>query len=279
LRRSTLLTVCCLLATSFCASGVRAQMDPTRVYGVEDSAVPTPPTRVPLGHQDASALQELIDYLKAVNISQWQGLKATGSFTAAAPADASPDQASLVIAQGQMFRLDVTASTGIRSTRIADSHGETIDGLGHSWALPRATAKLGLVFFPRLLSSSFPTPRTSLIDQGQVQIQGRTFHRITVSEPLDENQTASTDPTRVSVIDLYFDSTTHLLVKSAAAVHLDSADRARYIEVLTYDDYRSVQNGLFAFRFHQSINGQPQWTLQLSDITLAPNTNTSDFYF
>jgi hypothetical protein len=64
-------------------------MDPTRVYGVEDSAVPTPPTRVPLGHQDASALQELIDYLKAVNMSQWQGLKATGSFTAAAPTDAN----------------------------------------------------------------------------------------------------------------------------------------------------------------------------------------------
>jgi hypothetical protein len=163
--------------------------------------------------------------------------------------------------------------------RIADTYGKTMDPSGKSWGLPQATAKLGLFFFPRLLVTAFPGPKTSLIDQGDVQIEGRTLHRITVAEPLVQTQQTVTAPSRLSVVDLYFDKSTHLLIKSAADIQLDSADRSRYVEVLTYDDYRKVQSGLVAFRFHQSLNGQPQWTLQLSDVNLTPDTNTADFYF
>jgi hypothetical protein len=117
------------------------------------------------------------------------------------------------------------------------------------------------------------------LDRGHVQIGGRNLHRITVGEPIADNQQANADPSRTTLVDLYFDTASHLLVKSVAAIQLDSADRARYIQVLTYDDYRKAQNSLIAFRFHQSLNGQSAWTLQLSKIELTPDTNTSDFYF
>jgi hypothetical protein len=225
------------------------------------------------------ALQELIDYLKAVNLAAWQGLKGSGSFTTSAKNADGPDQATLTISQGDKYRLDIHTTNGVRSTRIAGGYGRTMDPGAKGWTLPQGTAELGLFFFPRLLFATFPTPRTSLIDQGQVQIEGRALHRITVGEPLVENQQLNADSTRTSVVDLYFDKTSHLLIKSAAAIQLDSADRARYIQVLTYDDYQKVQDGLIAFRFHQSLNGQPQWTLQLSSVDLTPDANTSDFYF
>jgi hypothetical protein len=260
-------------------SGAQAQLDQTRVYGPEDSDVPTPAVRAPLGQQDAGALQELIDYVRAVNLGAWQGLRGTGSFANSGAANTSQDEATLTISQGDRFRLDVRTTEGIRSTRIADTYGKTMDPSGKSWGLPLATAKLGLFFFPRLLVAAFPASKTSLIDQGNVQIEGRTLHRITVAEPLIQTQQMVTTPSRLSVVDLYFDTSTHLLIKSAANIQLDSADRSRYIQVLTYQDYRKVQSGLVAFRFHQSLNGQPQWTLQLSDVNLAPDSNTSDFYF
>jgi hypothetical protein len=255
-----------------------AQTDSTRIYGPEDSGIPTPAIRIPMGQQDVGALQELLDYLKAVNVGPWQGLKGAGTFAGSATDPTNADQASLAISQGDRFRLDVHTPNGVRTTRIAGSYGKTVDSHG-SWPLPRATARLGLVFFPQLLTATFPTPRTSLVDRGEITIEGRTLHRITVEEPLTESQPTTNDSSRVSVVDLYFDTTSHLLFKSAAAIQLDSADRARYIDVLTYEDYRKVDNSLIAFRFHQSLNGQPQWTLQLSSATLTPDTNAADFYF
>jgi hypothetical protein len=261
------------------ANPAKSQNDLTRVFGAEDAEIPTPAIRATLGQQDTGALQELIDYLKAVNLVSWNGFSGSGTFVAPATDGGNGDQASVSVVQGDQFRLDVHTQTGIERTRIADTYGVTMDASGRRWPIPRATAKTGLFYFPRLLTSSFPTPTTRLIDQGQVQVAGQLLHRITVCEPLTNTQQTDTDPTRLSLVDLYFDTTSHLLIKSAASIQLDSADRARYVQVITYGDYRAVQSGLIPFQIHQSLNGQAQWTLQLSDATLTVDTNSSDFYF
>jgi hypothetical protein len=68
-------------------------------------------------------------------------------------------------------------------------------------------------------------------------------------------------------------------MKSAAQVQVSSEDRSRYVEVVTYSDYRSVGTSMIPFKIHQSLNGQPQWTLQLTSVELSPDNTDSDFYF
>lgn len=272
--RSFLLTTmfACLFGSSLIA---HAQKDFTRIYGAEDQSVPMPAFTGSLGQKDAAALQELIDYLKAVNIGAWKGLQATGTMTDSSGAN---NQATLTVLNSDQFRLDVQTSKGERSTRISGSFGKTLEVDGRSFYTPPATAKAGLLAFPRLLDSTFPNSATSLVDRGQVQIDGRSLHRITIEEPAFPGN-AVTDQRNVSVTDLYFDASTHLLIKSAGAVQLDSADRQRYLVVVTYGDYQKVQGGLLPHQYSQSLNGQRQWTLQLNAANLQPSVDSTYFQF
>lgn len=257
-------------------AAMHAQRDFTRIYGSEDQSIPVPAFTGSLGQKDSAALQELIDYLKAVNISEWKGLKASGTISHDAGAG---EQATLAISGGSRFRLNVQTPKGERSTRIGGSYGKTLAIDGKFFTMPAATAKAGLVAFPRLLEAAFPDSTTSLIDRGQIQLDSRILHRLTVEESAFPSSPGAAQQQNISVVDLYFDSFTHLLVKSASAIQLDSADRQRYLVVVTYDDYQKVQDSLIPFRYSQSMNGQAQWTLQLTNADLQPSFDPSYFQF
>ncbi|HLH37143.1 MAG TPA: hypothetical protein VKX41_20895 [Alloacidobacterium sp.] len=252
-----------------------AQRDLTRIYGPEDQTVPMPTFGGTLGQKDTAALQELIDYVKAVNITAWRGLQASGTLT---DGSGSTSQATLTILNGDQFRLDVETPTGQRSTRISGSYGKTLEVDGKSFPIPPATAKAGLFAFPRLLVSNFPNSNTSFIDRGQISVDGKLLHRITVEESAFPAEVVL-DQQGINVTDLYFDPTTHLLLKSAAAVQLDTADRQRYLIVVTYGDYQKVQDSLVPLVYSQTLNGQPQWTLHLNSPNLQPAVETSYFQF
>lgn len=262
----------CLLGSVTPAQG---QRDFTRIYGAQDQEIPTPAFTGTLGQKDAAALQELIDYVKAVNITTWKGLQASGILT---DAFGNASHASLAIQNGDHFRLDVETPKGQRSTRISGSYGKTLEANGKSFFMPPETARTGLFAFPQLLDSTFPRPNTSFIDRGQIQIGGELLHRITVEEPVFSDE-AVIDHSSISVTDLYFDSSTHLLLKSASSVQLESQDRERYLTVITYGDYQKVQDSLILFQFSQTLNGQSQWTLQLNQPNLQPSVDTSYFQF
>jgi len=263
-----------ILGTVFLlGAAANAQMDFTRIYGTEDRAVPMPALVGSLGQKDATALQELVDYIKAVNITSWQGMQASGTLT---DGSGNPDPATLTILNGDHFRLDVQTPNGQRSIRISGSYGKRLEADGKSYFMPAATAKAGLLAFPRLLASTFPSATASFIDQGQVQINGALLHRITVEESAFPGETAARD---VNVTDLYFDPSTHLLLKSASAVQLDPADRERYLIVIAYSDYQYVGGSLIPFTYSQSLNGQQQWTLQLNQPNLQPPVDASYFQF
>ncbi|MGB6304587.1 MAG: hypothetical protein WBF45_12635, partial [Acidobacteriaceae bacterium] len=153
------------------------------------------------------------------------------------------DQATLTSVNGDRFRLDVQTPTGERSTRISGSDGKTLEVDGKSFFMPPATAKAGLLAFPKLLLTTFPPSNTSFIDRGLIQIGGQSMHRITLEEPIFSGQTNAVRQ-NITVIDLYFDPSTHLLLKSASAVQLDSVDRERYLIVVSYGNYQKVQESL-----------------------------------
>lgn len=276
----TLLCLCLgVMLSALSSSALLAQagshVDLTRIYGAEDRDVPTPTFTGTLGQKDTSALQELIDYLKATNITAWQGMQASGTLTDGTGAN---DQATLTVLNGDHFRLDVETPKGKRSTRINGGYGKTLEVDGKSFFMPLATAKAGLIAFPRLLVSSFPSSDTSFIDRGQVKIDDQMLHRITVEESASTSKTA-TDQHNINVTDLYFDVSSHLLLKSVSSVQLDSSDRERYLVAVTYGNYQKVQGSLIPYSYSQNLNGQRQWSLQLNEVNLQPTVDTSYFQF
>jgi hypothetical protein len=252
-----------------------AQTDFIRIYGSEDQTIPTPAFVGSLGQKDTAALQELIDYVKAVNITAWKGMQASGTLTDGA---GNTNQATLTILDGDHFRLDVENSKGQRSTRLSGNYGEIVETDGKSFRLPPATAEAGLLAFPSLLASTFPTSNTSFIDRGQVQIEGKMLHRITLEENASSNE-ISAEQRETNVTDLYFDPASHLLLKSASAVQLDLTDPERYLIVVTYGGYQHVQGSFLPLKYDQSLNGRHQWSLQLSNPNLQPAVDTSYFQF
>lgn len=251
------------------------QTDFTRIYGADDQTIPTPAFLGALGQKDAAALQELTDYLKAVNVSTWKGLQATGMLT---DSSGGSSQATLTVLSGDHSRLDVHTPSGERSTRISGTYGKTLEVDGKGFFMPPVTAKVGLIAFPQLLVSTFPASNASLIDRGQVQIDGKLLHRITVEQAVFAG-ISSASQRNTSVIDLYFDPSTHLLLKSASSVQLVSSDSQRYLIVITYGDYQNVQGSLIPFAYSQTLNGKQQWTLQLNNTDLQPSVDTSYFQF
>ena len=252
-----------------------AQTGFTRIYGSQDTDVPIPQLVLPLGRQDAGALQELAAYRKAANITSWNGMQASGTFTNSAGVS---NPARLTILNGDHFRLDVQMEKGTRSTRISGNSGKTTEIGGKSYGLPSLTARTGLLAFPKLLLSGFPSANISLIDRGQVRIGGQACHAITAEEAasLDDSVKSSRE---IAVTDLYFDSSSHLLVESASTVQVDSRDRELYLMVTKYGDYQRIGESLIPLTYSQTLNGQPQWTLQVNSPDLQPSIDETYFRF
>lgn len=257
------------------STSANAQTDFTRIYGSEDRAVPMPTFVGTLGRKDAGAIQERLNYLKAVNVLDWKGMQASGILT---DDSGNANQATLAILNADHSRLDVQTSDGERSIRISGIYGKTLEANGKSFSMAPATAKAGLLAFPRLLVATFSSSDAALIDRGLVQIGTQSLHRLTLEESVFSSEISANNHD-INVTDLYFDPSTHLLLKSASAVQLDSADRERYLVVISYSDYQRVQDSLVPCTYRQSLNGQQQWTLQISTPDLQPSVAPSYFHF
>lgn len=271
----------CALALSMLAPA-QAQTSPqtpqpfdfTRIRGAEDADVAVPKASLQLGQKDSAALQAILDFLKATHGASWTGMQATGTFTSHGESSA----ATLTVLNGDDFRLDVNSQKGQLSIRILGNLGQIRESDGVLHRLPFATAKGGLLAFPRLMANTFPSAGASVVDRGLVAVDGNALHRVTIAEPVFPGQTA-TAPDKASTVDLYFDPATHLLAKSVASVQIDSKDRARYVQAMTYGDYRQADGILLPFSYTQTLNGQRQWQLQLTAAQLAPQVDPTYFSF
>ena len=119
-----------------------------------------------------------------------------------------------------------------------------------------------------------------------VTIKGTSLHRIAMvtkartrgNAPAEGSSSSQRSLSSV-VVDFYFDPSTNLLVKSVSVVRLPGAGTENFLRVLTYADYRQVNNVLLPFQIKESLSGEPQWVLNLSQVEFTSNTNPTVFDF
>jgi hypothetical protein len=241
-----------------------------------------PPETIPAGRQDAAALQQVQAYRQTVKANAWTDLEAKGEFTPNAPDSSGkavgPRPATLWMSGDRQFRLDVQKPAGTSSLRMSGMNEAIRHEDGRTRSADLRNALVGLFAFPRLLKSGFPGPNISLLDQGMITVGGASLHRISMGIPWPNAQsTGQTHPP--TVIDLYFDPGSNLLVKSAALVVDSSSGPARYLQVISYGDYQLSGGMTLPYLYSEQLNGQLLWTLQLNSIQLQSGLADSVFSF
>jgi len=226
---------------------------------------------------DASALDEVHAHIAAVGATTWGGMQGTGTITYGSQ-DATAYDAILSNAGGNKFRLDAQTKQGTLSIRIRQFAGKIQDSNMRISTLDPDTASTGIFPFEILRTKAFPSPATSLIDNGLVNIEGIQLHRITY-EYGSIGKNSLTHARNTAAIDFYFSPTSHLLVKSSASVLIDGTPRSHFLVVDTYSDYREVGSSMVPFRYTEIIDGQLSRTLQLTNVQLDPTLDSSYFDF
>ncbi len=257
----------------------KAQSPAPLTRSTPDGDVTIPVKTGVLGQKDPAAVAEIAAHQAAVGGGPWIGMQGVGKIVYAGNS-ATPYDATLSNLRSDEFRLDAGTSSGQTSLRIHRLIGKTQASDGTMAALPPETSLSGLFPFEiaRMDMSSAAASHISLLDHGIAAIGNSSFHRITVESPsLGHNPRTGAQQTHV--VDLYFDPATHLLVKSVAYDSLSNSRKVNFLFVVTYGDYRSVGNALVPFRFAETMEGDPYWTLQLSTVTLTPTLTSKDFEF
>ncbi|NYF81313.1 hypothetical protein [Granulicella arctica] len=269
----------CLVAVILnCFSGY-GQSQTIGFSGPSNNTIVMPSTTGASGRVDAGALEELTEHLQAVGGGNWSGMQGKGSITYPS-ANTGPFTATLSILRGDHFRLDVETPDGMRSSRIRGLYGAIKDSAAEAkQILPLETAIVGLVQF-QWLRLPFPHfPSASLIDQGSCEIEGVQLHRITMEWPQAQASLSANVAHSGSVIDFYFDPTSHLLMKSATVARINGVGNQDFLRVISYSDYRKVNGVLLPFHYEESLGGQPQWVLQLTEASFDMTLQPSDFSF
>jgi hypothetical protein len=239
--------------------------------------IPIPIMSGVLGQQDAVALQEIKAHIAALGAGSWLGMQGTGQIVYGSK-DSTAYTATLSILGTTGFRLDSKTATGETSTRIYGRYGTIQEADGRKYPLPSNTAISGIVQFPQLRLVGFPASGESLIDRGLVTVDGASLHRVTVECSASTRNQGAVQGSMVAT-DFYFDPATHLLLKSVNKIRLSGTGNSDFLRVVAYEDYRQVSGGMIPFRYVQTLDGNKQWTLQLSDVQLNPALIPTYFAF
>jgi len=235
---------------------------------------PAPSATGVLGEKDAGAFAEIKASLLASSAAAWQSLEGRGTITFP---DGAAHPASLYLAGSRSSRLDIEMASGVRSLRISGLVGKSQDEAGNQGALTPATSSAGVVAFPRIWTDALASTNVSLYDHKIYSGTGENLHRITIEHALDTEVNNSLGK-KTAVTDLYFDPDSHLLLFSVDSLPFTGM-RSPLIRVTTYSNRQSFQGVSVPTTIKQTLNGQLQWTLSLSQITLNTNLPTSTFTF
>ena len=236
--------------------------------------ISTPTPTGVLGHLDPAALSEVVAHRTAVGGLSWAGMQAVGQVSYGS----STTSYSVTLSNfgDRAFRLDVTTPKGISSTRIYGVMGKQQASDGTTVPITIDNCQAGLFPFELARSVYLQSPSVTLTDGGMSTIDGMTLHRVTL-ERATLGRNPVTQQRQTVVIDLYFDPSTHLLVKSRVPV--DIGRNVKLISDVTYSDYRLVGVVRITFQFNETIDGQPYRSVQLSAVTIVPTLDSTLFAF
>jgi hypothetical protein len=242
----------------------------------QEQSFPMPSATGALGKKDAGALAEIRAHLLSVSAAGWQALEATGTLTYP---DGTTHAATLYLMGSNNSRLDIEMEAGTRSLRQSGFAGRFQHENGTRGSLPPATAGAGIVAFPRIWTDAATSSRISLYDHNTSLFKGQNLHQITIEYPIDIGAASGGANGKTAVTDLYFDPNTHVLDYSVDAVTFNGPAKQTFSRETSYEDYQQFSGIKVPTTIKQYLNGQLQWTLQLSQITInaAPAANTFSF--
>ncbi len=272
--RRQLIVVVAMALCSACASV--GQNNFTRILGPYDRAIVPPPASLQ-ARKDSSALEEILAFIHKTGMNSLVDLQATGSGALPAPDDHENVGAMMMAHGADRYRLDLRTSHGTRGVRIYDTVANMEDEKGTIRSLPQQTGASSTLAFARLADANLSDARVSVLDQGFVSSDGASLHRVSVQLPIMSPGGVLSNVQTVT--DYYFDSTTHLLVKTADNIVLPDSAPATLLRVVTYGDYRTMNGVMVPFLYKQTLNGQPQWTLQFDQITVNAGIDDLAFQF
>lgn len=255
----------------------------TQIIGNADRGVVLPQSVPLVPRQDPGALTEIQAFRSAISLGPWKDMQGTGQLTSTATdssGDKSPLNSTLWIRHHHEYRLDIQKPNGTSSLRLDGSYGAAQHTDGHTKIMDARDAVSGMFAFPALMEAAFPDTSVMVIDRGMAIVGGTTLHRITVESPWPGSPVdAATGNLMSSVVDLYFNPQTHLLMKSASAVFGSESNPEPMLEVVTYGEYNAVSGMLLPHSYRQTLNGQILWTLLLNQIQLNSGLTEADFHF
>jgi len=235
---------------------------------------PIPPVTGSLGAKDANALAEVQSFVQVTGAVGWQDLVGTGTLSYQ---DGEVHAASIYLQGSARSRLDIDMGSGSRSVRLNASSGAFEDESGNLSSLLPATSRAGIVAFPRLWIDASSSPLVSLSDQGLYTGTGQSLHRITVEYQLNPGTYSAGDPTVAT--DLYFDPSTHLLLFSVDSVQFVNAQGQSFLQTMQYGAYQSFNGVSIPTSLTQTLNDQPQWAMQVTQLTLNSHPTPDTFSF
>lgn len=255
-----------------------AQNLPSRIVGQFDSDVPMPSSNgLTIGSLDALAVSELQTNSSLIDTTTWSGMQAIGTVTSSSNTDALP--VTISMSPGNQCRIDITEAGG---------HDLSVTKGGQGWHVS-ADGKVmldpPLMAITRSLALRLPTSvlqqqsNYAVRDHGLMTVSGESVRRISIETEVPAKRRWPVAIPRQAVVDLYFDSKTHLMFKSASLIPIPGTMLPVLMRVLTYSDYTTSNGHTFPGTIVETVNGQLTRTFHLTSIDYSTIPAASLFSF
>jgi hypothetical protein len=240
-----------------------------------DSEFSYPQVEGSTGQKDVGAMEELKASASAFSSSDIEGIEASGIISIGTGENLRELNASLVAEKGNRYRLDVSTEAGNRSV-LYDGARELVKANGAISGMPGRI--LGeRIILPFQLLEVAKRSEVAVIDDGNQTVEGRALHRITIITPIrTSSPSAEQSASSLVASSFYFDPATHRLLKSIGQIPYASGNLPKMLKVITYGDYRKVQDIVAPFLITETNNGQLGMTFKLSNLS---TTNGHDKAF
>ncbi len=274
--KKTVLPFITWLMTAFLAIPIVAnsQEGETSESPAQCPMFPSPVRSGIIGQKDASAEQEINNFLHSGSTRAWHDLEASGSLEF--PAGDS-HSSTLYLLGTDFSRLDISMDSATRSIRSHGARGSFQNEKGDEESLLPITARSGVVVLPLLWSDPLRSQYLSIRDDGLTKIGDRALHRITLEYPLNVGIHENGNPTTGT--DLYFDPATHDLIYSVDTQFFPNAGKQPFQRVTSYAGYQSFDGLVMPTNIQQFLGGQPLWSFQVTQATVNSNIPVNTFVF
>lgn len=213
----------------------------------------------------------------ANRLSEIQDLQGSGSVVYYWAGQEVKGTASIQMLGNSAFRLDSSVAGKDRSLRVygpaaavqepdGSRRGISATNASVYWCALAPIVELARASSPRVLTAS------------PAVIDGKSVIRIPYIRELGV-QSVGASSSDTSVVNLYFDSTTFLLLRVEAAVSVSNSEAEKYLVRIDLGDYRDVGGVMLPFMLTERMGDQRLWSLRVDSYSLNTGIQKTEFSF